>query len=151
MDLLHGLPRFEHLTCTFQKEVGERLAGRPRTEAYGPVSVITQTLAKIRPIAIIPPSAFWPRPQIESIMLAVRPLPVEQVEVTDIPAFIALVQRAFQQRRKMIRRLLRDLEEVAAMAVLFSGLASVRMRGRKSCRRMIGACFFRVLQESGAC
>jgi 16S rRNA (adenine1518-N6/adenine1519-N6)-dimethyltransferase len=115
MDLLLAVPRFERLTCTIQREVGERLGGAPRTESYGLVSVVTQTLADLTPHAIVPPTAFWPRPEVESVMLTLRPRPPERVEVADVPGFVAFVQRGFQQRRKMLRRLLRDWEESAAL------------------------------------
>jgi 16S rRNA A1518/A1519 N6-dimethyltransferase RsmA/KsgA/DIM1 with predicted DNA glycosylase/AP lyase activity len=106
---------FERLTCTIQREVGERLGAQPRTEGYGPVSVITQTLADIQPLAILPPTAFWPRPQVESLMVTLRPRPRERIEVDDIPGFVALVQTAFQQRRKMLRRLLRESDDLAGL------------------------------------
>jgi len=115
MDLLLVVPRFERLTCTIQREVGERLAGAPRTDSYGPVSVVTQTLADLTLLAILPRTAFWPRPEVESVMLTLWPRPPERVEVDDVPGFVALVQRGFQQRRKMLRRLLRDWEEPAAL------------------------------------
>jgi 16S rRNA (adenine1518-N6/adenine1519-N6)-dimethyltransferase len=115
MDLLLVEPRFASLTCTIQREVGERLAGAPRTESYGPVSVVVQTLAELTPLAIIPATAFWPRPEVESVMVSLRPRPPERIEVADVPAFVAIVQRGFQQRRKMLRRLLRDWEESAAL------------------------------------
>jgi 16S rRNA (adenine1518-N6/adenine1519-N6)-dimethyltransferase len=108
---------FERLTCTIQREVGERLGAQPRTEAYGPVSVISQTLADIQPLAILPPTAFWPRPQVESLMVTLRPRPRERIEVDDIPGFVALVQTAFQQRRKMLRRLLRESDDLEALQV----------------------------------
>jgi 16S rRNA (adenine1518-N6/adenine1519-N6)-dimethyltransferase len=114
MDLLMVEPRFERLTCTIQREVGERLVAAPRSEAYGTVSVVTQTLANLLPRAIIPPTAFWPRPAVESVMLTLRPRPPEQIEVADVPGFVAFVQRGFEQRRKMLRRLLRDWDEPAA-------------------------------------
>jgi 16S rRNA (adenine1518-N6/adenine1519-N6)-dimethyltransferase len=117
MDLLYGEPVFERLTCTIQKEVGERLGAEPSTSAYGPVSVIVQSLAEIHPVAIIPPSAFWPRPQVESVMITLRPLPAAQVEVEHVPAFVSLVQRGFQQRRKMIKRLFRDRDELEVMTI----------------------------------
>lgn len=115
VDLLMTTPRFDLLACTIQREVGERLAAPPRCAAYGPVSVIVQTLAVTTPLAIIPPSAFWPRPQVESIMLTIQPRPAADVDVDDIPAFAAFVQHGFQQRRKVLRRLLRDWEETAAL------------------------------------
>lgn len=116
VDLLRTTPRFDRLVCTIQREVGARLAGAPRSDEYGPVSVIVQTLAEVTPLAIIPPTAFWPKPQVESLMVCIRPRPPEQVETTDVPAFCRLVHHAFQQRRKMVRRLLRDWDELAALA-----------------------------------
>lgn len=106
IDLLLVTPRFERLTCTIQREVGERLVAEPRTDAYGPASVITQTFAAVHPIAIIPPGAFWPRPRVESIMLSLRPQVPEPPGVDDARGFAEFVQRCFQQRRKMLRRIL---------------------------------------------
>jgi 16S rRNA (adenine1518-N6/adenine1519-N6)-dimethyltransferase len=116
MDLLYTELRFERLTCTIQKEVGERLVADPRTEAYGPVSVVCQTLAEIEVIAILPPSAFWPRPQVQSIMLTLRRRPADQVEVDDVPDFVRFVRQGFGQRRKMLRRILRDWDQLDALA-----------------------------------
>jgi 16S rRNA (adenine1518-N6/adenine1519-N6)-dimethyltransferase len=115
MDLLLIEPGFARLTCTIQREVGERLAAAPRTGSYGPVSVVTQTLADLTPLAIVRRTAFWPRPDVESIMLTLAPRPPERVEVSDVRGFAAFVQRGFQQRRKMLRRLLRGWEEAAAL------------------------------------
>jgi 16S rRNA (adenine1518-N6/adenine1519-N6)-dimethyltransferase len=115
MDLLMTEPRLERLTCTIQREVGERLGAVPRSEAYGTVSVVTQSLADLTLLAIVPPMAFWPRPAVESVMLTMRPRPAEQIEVADVPGFAAFVQRGFQQRRKMLRRLLRDWAQLAAL------------------------------------
>ncbi|HQL55277.1 MAG TPA: 16S rRNA (adenine(1518)-N(6)/adenine(1519)-N(6))-dimethyltransferase RsmA, partial [Phycisphaerae bacterium] len=117
MDLLLAAPRFARLTATIQREVGERLAAHPRTEAYGPVSVVMQTLAEVTPLAILPPTAFWPRPQVESLLVAIRPRPLESVNVDDVTGFVAFVQRGFQQRRKMLRRLVRDLDAPGAALV----------------------------------
>jgi 16S rRNA (adenine1518-N6/adenine1519-N6)-dimethyltransferase len=117
MELLYTTPSLERLTCTIQKEVGQRLAAEPGTSAYGPVSVISQTLAEIELIAILPPSAFWPRPKVESLMLTLRPRAPEQIAVDDVPAFVSLVQRAFTQRRKMLRRVVRDWDLLDALAV----------------------------------
>jgi 16S rRNA (adenine1518-N6/adenine1519-N6)-dimethyltransferase len=117
LELLHTTPPFERLTCTVQKEVGQRLAAEPRSPDYGPISVIAQTLAEIELIAILPPSAFWPRPKVESLMLTLRPRPREQIDVTDVADFVSFVQRGFAQRRKMLRRAVRDWDLLDALAV----------------------------------
>jgi 16S rRNA (adenine1518-N6/adenine1519-N6)-dimethyltransferase len=116
MDLLYATPRFERLVCTIQREVGERLVADPRTNAYGPVSVICQTLAEVDAVAILPASAFWPRPKVQSIMLTLRPRPVAEIDVDDVPGFVSFVQQSFAQRRKMLRRILRDWDQLDALA-----------------------------------
>ena len=109
--------RFDRLTCTIQKEVAERLTGEPRTNAYGPVSVLTQLLAEVVPHAIIPPTAFWPQPDVQSVLLTLQPRPRDDVNIEDLRGFAGFVQRAFQQRRKMLRRMFRDWDELELLGV----------------------------------
>jgi 16S rRNA (adenine1518-N6/adenine1519-N6)-dimethyltransferase len=125
--LLTDLP-FARLSCTIQKEVAERLTGAPRTDAYGPVSVLVQLLAEITPHALLLPAAFWPRPEVQSVMLTLRPRPADEVRITDLPAFAAFVQRGFQQRRKVLRRLFRDWDELALLAVFQQAGVSLQAR-----------------------
>lgn len=115
MELFHVTPTIERMVCTIQKEVGERFGAVPDTEAYGPVSVVSQTLATIRSVANLPPSVFWPRPKVESLMIDLRRRPADEIEVDDIAGFVAFVRDGFQQRRKMLRRLLRDQDAQAGL------------------------------------
>ena len=108
MDLLLGQPKFERLVFTIQREVGQRLVAEARSEAYGPVSVVCQTVARLEHLATLPPTAFWPRPKVKSVMQALHPMPPEQIEVADVGDFGQFVQRVFSQRRKMLRRILKD-------------------------------------------
>lgn len=109
VDLLLGEPELQLLVCTIQKEVGARLVAAPGTAAYGPVSVTVQTLATVEVIARLGPEAFWPRPQIDSVMLRIVPRARGGLAVADAAAFAGWVQRVFQQRRKTLRRILRDM------------------------------------------
>lgn len=104
LELLYVSPRFERMTCTIQREVGQRLRAATGSSAYGPVSIITQTLADIELIAIVRPKAFWPRPNVESVMLTIRPRPTKEVELDDVPGFVRFVQRGFLHRRKMLKK-----------------------------------------------
>jgi 16S rRNA (adenine1518-N6/adenine1519-N6)-dimethyltransferase len=109
MELLYVQPRFGRLTCTIQKEVGERLNAAPDSDAYGPISVIADTLAEVKLAATFPPTAFWPRPKVESVLMVVKPLDDPPIAPQDIPAFVDLVRGSFLHRRKMIRKTLQDL------------------------------------------
>lgn len=114
IDLLLVTPGFARLTCSIQKEVGERLVAAHASAAYGPVSVIMQSLADVRIAARIPPEAFWPRPGVDSVLIDVVPKPREAVEISDPARFAAFVQRVFGQRRKMLRRVTADFEPAGA-------------------------------------
>ncbi len=118
MELLYVQPRFGRLTCTIQKEVGQRLTAAPETDAYGPVSVIADTLAQTHLAATLPPTAFWPRPQVESVLLVIQPLPDPQLPAPDIPAFVAFVRTGFLHRRKMLRKMLLEQLGPHALAAL---------------------------------
>ena len=116
VDLLLADPPLERLVCTIQKEVGERLMAGAGDSAYGPVSVVCQTLAEVSLIAILPPAVFWPRPKIESVMLLIRPRPRDTLAVADPADFARFVQRTFAQRRKMLRRIVKDWDTLDAAA-----------------------------------
>jgi len=119
MELLYVQPRFGRLTCTIQKEVGERLSAAPDTEAYGPISVIAATLADVRLVATFPPTAFWPRPKVESVLVDIKPSSDPPIAAPEIPAFVEFVRGSFLHRRKTIKNVLQTLiGRIAASAVL---------------------------------
>lgn len=108
IELLYVTPAVARMTCTIQKEVGQRLAAAARSPAYGPISVLMQTLADVRTVAHLPPQVFWPAPGVESIMVDIRPHARSAEIAEDAVAFAAFVHRGFQQRRKMLRRIFSD-------------------------------------------
>ncbi|MGD8452707.1 MAG: 16S rRNA (adenine(1518)-N(6)/adenine(1519)-N(6))-dimethyltransferase RsmA [Phycisphaerae bacterium] len=118
MELLYTPLPFDLLVCTIQKEVADRLAAAAGTDAYGPVSVITETLAAVEPVAIIPPTAFWPRPAVESVALCLRPRPRADTGVEDVPDFVRFVRESFVHRRKMLKAAARHWD-VPEPAVVF--------------------------------
>lgn len=101
LELLCVTPAIARMTCTIQKEVGERLVAAPRTESYGPISVLMQTMADVQIVAHLPPQVFWPAPRVESVMVDIKP----HARAPDASEFAAFVQHGFQQRRKMLRRI----------------------------------------------
>lgn len=105
IDLLCIEPRFERFCVTIQREVAERLAAGPHTDAYGPVSVAMQSLATVARIVNVPPSAFWPRPKVDSTMLLIRPLPPERSGIDSPAAFARFVQQGFIHPRKKLRNM----------------------------------------------
>lgn len=126
LELLHVEPPLDRMCVTIQREVGERLTAAASTDAYGPASVVMQSFADVSTLAVVPPQAFWPRPKVDSVMLVIRPRRMPPAELPDPAAFVALVQRAFVQRRKMLRR---ALSGAAAADALEAALAAAGATG----------------------
>ncbi|MFP5487536.1 MAG: 16S rRNA (adenine(1518)-N(6)/adenine(1519)-N(6))-dimethyltransferase RsmA [Acidimicrobiia bacterium] len=104
-DLLDDVPAITSMLVMVQKEVAERFAAGPGTKQYGAVSVKVAYWATARVVATVPASVFVPRPNVESALVRIdrRDPPTTAPE----PLF-GLVRRAFNQRRKMLRRSLAD-------------------------------------------
>jgi 16S rRNA (adenine1518-N6/adenine1519-N6)-dimethyltransferase len=60
------------LFVTVQREVADRLAARPGTREYGPLSIIAQVAAEVELLSVLPGSCFWPAPEVTSAMIALR-------------------------------------------------------------------------------
>ncbi len=103
---------YKHLIpcCTgmIQKEVAERLAGRPGSKSFGILSVLVQLWYDVEYLFTVPPSVFNPPPKVQSAVIRMT-----RNRRTELPCDHALLRRivkqAFQQRRKMLRGSLRGL------------------------------------------
>ena len=97
----------ERMTATLQIEVAARIAARGRSAHYGILGLLLQLRYQFAGWFKIPPSCFFPEPDVDSacVTLIRRPVPLLQPEWR--PLFVALVKRAFSQRRKMMFKLLK--------------------------------------------
>lgn len=105
---LEKIESFESLTLMFQKEVAERLLAKPRTSAYGRVSVMTQWVCKVERVFDISPQAFTPPPKVMSTVVNLTPHP-QPLAPADPKILSCVVKAAFGQRRKMLRSSLRSI------------------------------------------
>jgi 16S rRNA (adenine1518-N6/adenine1519-N6)-dimethyltransferase len=94
------------LVATIQLELAERLLAAPEAEAYGSLSVLVQALADCELVRTLPPSVFWPRPKVDSAVVAITPSAEKRTAVGDVSWFQSLVRQVFLHRRKNLRRVL---------------------------------------------
>jgi 16S rRNA (adenine1518-N6/adenine1519-N6)-dimethyltransferase len=112
-DVLDHVMHVRRIVVMVQREVAERFAARPRTSAYGAVSVKVAYWGDARIVGHVPASVFVPRPNVESAIVEIsRRTP----PTTDPDALFALVRTAFGQRRKMLRRSLAGIVETTDFA-----------------------------------
>jgi 16S rRNA (adenine1518-N6/adenine1519-N6)-dimethyltransferase len=105
LDLLEVVPSIRTFVVMVQREVGERLAAGPGEEGYGAVSVKVAYRAGARVLRRVPPSVFWPRPAVESVIVRLDRRDAPPVDVEPEPLW-RVVEAGFAQRRKTLENAL---------------------------------------------
>ena len=101
------------LVLTVQREVALRLAASPRHKDYSALTLFTQLRYHVTIVHVVSPQCFFPAPGVDSAIIALdRRDP--RVMLTPGAPFHALVRQGFQQRRKMLRKLLGTHDRVDA-------------------------------------
>jgi len=101
------------LVLTMQREVGARLSAPPGSRTYGSLSVALGLRASIESCLRLPATAFWPAPDVESMVVRLR-----WRETPGLPAgvsdrvFERIVRAAFAQRRKRLENSLATTLEI---------------------------------------
>ena len=106
LHLLEHFPSLQSGIVMVQAEVGHRLAAEPGSKVYGAPSVKAAWYGRWRTAGQVSRMVFWPVPNVDSVLVGVRAgttLPGTEAERV---ATFALVDAAFQQRRKMLRQAL---------------------------------------------
>jgi len=108
--ILVELARSDHrprrMVVTVQKEVAERLAAAPGTGDYGLLGVWVQANYVVSVEKIVSPSCFWPKPEVESAVVAMERKP-QAMSGCWREEFYRLTKHVFEYRRKQLGGLAR--------------------------------------------
>jgi 16S rRNA (adenine1518-N6/adenine1519-N6)-dimethyltransferase len=98
----------DSITVMVQDEVARRMTAKPGNRIYGSLSVFLQFYGEPRYGFKVAPGSFFPAPTIDS---AVVHIDLKEPPNIDKDHFFGLTRTAFGQRRKMLRKSLKDLIE----------------------------------------
>jgi len=135
--LLHFLETFPNLkrgVVMVQAEVGERLAAPPGSKIYGAPSVKAAWYGRWRLAGTVSRQVFWPVPNVDSVLVAFERDAEPRGSEDERRRTFAIVDAAFQQRRKMLRQALSAAlggTSAAASAVLESADVAPTARGEE--------------------
>ncbi|WP_082590762.1 16S rRNA (adenine(1518)-N(6)/adenine(1519)-N(6))-dimethyltransferase RsmA [Agromyces sp. Soil535] len=103
LHLLEHFPTLQSGIVMVQAEVGHRLAAEPGSKVYGAPSAKAAWYGHRRLAGQVSRMVFWPVPNVDSVLVGFerRDQPGTEAERK---ATFALVDAAFQQRRKMLRQ-----------------------------------------------
>lgn len=99
---------FSGLTLMFQREVAERICAQPGNKLFGRLSVMAQWQCEVQWRFDLPPHVFTPPPKVFSSVVHFRP---REEALAEVPWTIMerVVEKAFNQRRKMLRSALKGM------------------------------------------
>ena len=115
LHLLATFPEWQRGLVMVQAEVADRIAAPPGTKVYGVPSVKTAWYAESWRAGSVSPSVFWPVPNVDSGLVALRRREPPATGATREQVF-AVVDAAFGQRRKMLRSSLSGIAGSSAAA-----------------------------------
>ena len=98
VESLDGLPDVERWCVMIQREVADRFFARPRTKAYGGVSVLVQLATERTGWHPVTREVFRPRPNVDSALVAFRRMQLP----ADWSAVKRIVEAGFAHRRKTL-------------------------------------------------
>lgn len=109
---LRGACRPESMTVLVQTEVAERLKAGPGSKTRGLSGVWIQLDYEVSIVREVPPSCFWPRPEIGSSVVRLKRHHLnDNLSESVRGTFARLTKRAFEHRRKQMGSIFKGIVE----------------------------------------
>jgi 16S rRNA (adenine1518-N6/adenine1519-N6)-dimethyltransferase len=89
-----------------QKEFAQRLTAPLGSEEYGWLTVVAQHHAEVALLDAVPKGMFYPQPEVDSVILRIKPWSTKPFEVKDEATFVRLTKWLFTERNKKISKAL---------------------------------------------
>jgi 16S rRNA (adenine1518-N6/adenine1519-N6)-dimethyltransferase len=98
----------DRMVATLQLEVAQRLDAAAGTEHYGVFGLLLRLRYHLASWFKIPPSCFFPQPEVDSACVTLERRTEPLLPAALDAVFTRVVKRGFSQRRKMMRKLLKQ-------------------------------------------
>ena len=102
MRLLRERHLFADATVTVQREVAQRMVAQAGQDNYSILSVAVQLYADARIVATVPPTSFYPEPEVWSAVVKLTFLPAPRFPVADERFFFRVAEAVLAHRRKTV-------------------------------------------------
>jgi 16S rRNA (adenine1518-N6/adenine1519-N6)-dimethyltransferase len=93
---------------TLQKEMAARLSAKPSTHDYGALTLRIQLRHHVKYLRTVSATVFLPRPEVDSAVVRISPRDPQELPPHDEELLLELIRLGFSQRRKQLRKLLRE-------------------------------------------
>ena len=96
-----------------QREVAQRIVAKTRTKDYGILSVFSQLYSEPKILFHVSKNVFNPKPDVDSTDIRWDFSRAPEVLIKDKPLLDKIIRASFNQRRKMLRKSLQQLEDIS--------------------------------------
>lgn len=100
--ILAQAPRIHRAILMVQREYSQRLAARPGGKDFGSLSVFVGLHAQVTTLFRVSPGAFFPRPEVDSVVLELKPRPYPGTTADERAAAERLARAGMGTRRKTL-------------------------------------------------
>jgi 16S rRNA (adenine1518-N6/adenine1519-N6)-dimethyltransferase len=104
------------LILMVQREVAERLTARPGDSRRGILTVLIELTGSAKIIALVPQTAFYPAPQVESAIIKID-VRCQSLDVGDTEQIMRVVKAGFAKKRAQIKNSLKLSLGLSSLAV----------------------------------
>lgn len=138
--------KIESLTFMVQDEVAQRTVAQPKTPEYSALTVFLHFYADVEYAFKVTKNCFYPIPSVDSAIISIRPKTI--AEGVDPEAFFTMTRKAFQMRRKTLKKSLKGLysEDAIQQALDANELSSFTRPEELSIDQFIA--FYKVLCQT---
>jgi 16S rRNA (adenine1518-N6/adenine1519-N6)-dimethyltransferase len=111
VDIARKVPACTQLVVMVQKEVADRLCAPLKSRNVSSATLKAQFFMEAQTLFDVGHQAFVPKPRVDSTVMTMtrRVTPLVDIGDADIDTYFSLIETAFSQRRKMLRRSLAGL------------------------------------------
>lgn len=102
LKILEEVPTVKQMVLMMQKEVAERLLGKPSTKDYNALSVLVQYFTKVERVINVPKTAFYPVPAVDSTVIKLTYKEEILTKAINTDFFLKFNRAIFKQRRKTL-------------------------------------------------
>lgn len=114
------------MTLLVQREAAWRMTARPGSKDYGTLTLLTEYYCRARLAFPVPPTVFFPRPEVDSALVSLERRKKPAVQVSQEDLLFRLIKASFQQRRKTLANSLGDFllegKDAARKVIAAAGL-----------------------------
>ncbi|PHS77607.1 MAG: 16S rRNA (adenine(1518)-N(6)/adenine(1519)-N(6))-dimethyltransferase [Robiginitomaculum sp.] len=107
---------WDRMVLMLQKEVAQRVVATPGNKAYGRLAILAGSIVHGHISFDIPANAFTPPPKVDSAVIVLDILP-EDKRFADLKTLGQVTAAAFGQRRKMLRKSLKQLANTSNISL----------------------------------